>query len=274
MTSRTRPLLKSSDGLLAEPATPHTVLPRRTLLLETGTVLLASLGFSALWSIWALTEVMTRPDVKLGSMVTSINTNRTPDRLWLDFANQLLVNAQRVVPAMLVLYLLSRTWRRPARMLGLDFRRPWHDLAWAFVLAAVIGIPGLAIYRIGVALDITMNISPANLKDVWWAIPMYVLAALTNAVLEEVVGPGYLVTRWREAGWAAWVAVVLAAVVRGGYHLYQGFGQFVGNFLMGLIFGAYAVRKGRIMPLVLAHWLIDIVAFVGATYVMGKVSWL
>ena len=54
-----------------------------------------------------------------------------------------------------------------------------------------------------------------------------------------------------------------SAVLRGSYHLYQGFGPFVGNAVMGLVFGEWFRRRGRVMPLVIAHTLLDVVSFVG-----------
>jgi membrane protease YdiL (CAAX protease family) len=43
---------------------------------------------------------------------------------------------------------------------------------------------------------------------------------------------------------------------------------------MGLIFGAVYRRWGRLGPLVVAHTLMDAVAFVGFTLLAGKVGWL
>ena len=63
-------------------------------------------------------------------------------------------------------------------------------------------------------------------------------------------------------------------MLRGSYHLYQGFGGFIGNAVMGLVFGYYWQRTGRLWPLVIAHSLIDIVAFVGYGLLKGHVGWL
>jgi membrane protease YdiL (CAAX protease family) len=43
---------------------------------------------------------------------------------------------------------------------------------------------------------------------------------------------------------------------------------------MGVIFASYFQRTGRIVPLIFAHALIDIVAFVGYLLVSPHVSWL
>ncbi len=39
-------------------------------------------------------------------------------------------------------------------------------------------------------------------------------------------------------------AVAIAAVFRGSYHLTQGFGAFIGNVIMGVIFGVLFLRWG------------------------------
>jgi membrane protease YdiL (CAAX protease family) len=67
---------------------------------------------------------------------------------------------------------------------------------------------------------------------------------------------------------------VVAATVRGSYHLYQGFGGFAANFAMGLIFGGLFFRWKRVMPFIVAHTLMDTVAFVGYALLAGHVSWL
>ena len=63
-------------------------------------------------------------------------------------------------------------------------------------------------------------------------------------------------------------------MLRGSYHLYQGLGGFVGNAIMGVIFGRLYQRWGRAMPMLIAHTLIDAVAFIGYAELAGHVSWL
>src|SRR5438067_393201 len=64
------------------------------------------------------------------------------------------------------------------------------------------------------------------------------------------------------------IAVATAAILRGSYHLYQGWGGFTGNMLLGLFFGALFVRWRRAWPLVIAHFLVDVAAGVG--YIVFK----
>jgi len=101
-----------------------------------------------------------------------------------------------------------------------------------------------------------------------------VLSAAENAVVEETIVVGFVLTRLRGAGVGLGWAVLFSMVLRGSYHLYQGFGAFVGNAILGLVFASVYRRTGRVMPLVVAHTLIDLVAFVGYALLAGHVSWL
>jgi membrane protease YdiL (CAAX protease family) len=109
---------------------------------------------------------------------------------------------------------------------------------------------------------------------VWWRIPVLVLDGLQNGILEEILVVGYLLRRLDQLGWSPARAIALSALLRGSYHLYQGFGGFLGNAVMGVIFGVLYRRWGRVTPLIIAHALIDIVAFTGYAVLHGHVSWL
>lgn len=85
---------------------------------------------------------------------------------------------------------------------------------------------------------------------------------------------GYLFTRWLRAGWSLPAVLVTSALIRGSYHLYQGFGGFLGNAVMGLVFGWLYARTRRVGPLVVAHTILDVVAFVGYALLKNHLGWL
>ena len=89
-----------------------------------------------------------------------------------------------------------------------------------------------------------------------------------------VVMIGYLTTRWRQSGWHPGAAIVVSALIRASYHLYQGFGGFISNLVFGLLLGWLYQRTRRLWPLVIAHTVIDITAFVGYSLLAGVVGWL
>ena len=92
---------------------------------------------------------------------------------------------------------------------------------------------------------------------------MLLFAAVKASLLEEVVVVGYLFQRLRQLGFSNRTQVLSSATLRATYHLYQGFGGFIGNFVMGLVFGFLYQKFGRVMPLVIAHFLLDAAVFVG-----------
>jgi membrane protease YdiL (CAAX protease family) len=244
------------------------VVLRNEVLLVLG----VSLGQSAVYSILAIIDELTRRR-PLSQQTIALNPAVTPDRPWLDLAYQVARLVFLVLPALLALHLLNRD--RDARgVLGLNTQRWRFDLGTGAGLAIVIGVPGLGLYLGARALGLNANLAAATLAPVWWSAPVLILLAAGNAVLEEIVVVGYLVERLRDLGLRTWMIVAASALLRGSYHLYQGFGGFVGNAAMGVVFALFYLRFKRIVPLIIAHTLLDTVAFVGYTLLRGHVSWL
>ncbi|WP_428962925.1 CPBP family intramembrane glutamic endopeptidase [Micromonospora fluostatini] len=234
---------------------------RRTLGTETLLVLGLSLGQSAVYAMVSIIAKLTA-EGGLSRQTAALNTSASP-RPYLDLTYQLLGLAFAMLPVLLAVHLVNRDPGDAIRTLGLDGRRPGSDLARGAGLAALIGLPGLALFWVAAHLGLNASLVPAALPDYWWAVPVLILAAVKNAVLEEVIVVGYLVTRLRQLQWRVGVIIATSAVLRGTYHLYQGFGAFVGNVVMGIVFTYFFLRTRRVMPLVVAHTLLDIVAFVG-----------
>jgi membrane protease YdiL (CAAX protease family) len=240
---------------------------RSRLWWEIAIVLGLSLGSSAVYSIVSIIARLTST-TPLSKQSTTINGSQSPLE-WLDFTYQALDVFFALFAVALVLYLLWEPGRSAFRRIGLDVTRPGRDLLGGLALVGLIGIPGLALYFVGRAFGLTVNVVAAPLDGYWWTIPILVLSALRSALQEEVIVVGYLFTRLRERGWGKWTTIGAAAVLRGSYHLYQGVGPFFGNVVMGIVFGWCYARWGRTMPLVIAHWIIDIVSFVGYPLAVG-----
>lgn len=260
--------------MTAEPTFAGNVPATRwRLKAEVWIVLGLSLGKSA---IYALVNIIARltAEKPLEQQATTLNPSRA-ERPWLDVTYQLLSIGFALVPVALALYLLSEPGRRAVRRVGLDFTRPLRDVGVGAALAALIGIPGLGLYALGRALGVTVEVQAAGLGSEWWAIPMLLLAALHNALLEEVVAAAYVVERLEQLRHHPVVIVVVSAVLRGSYHLYQGFGPFLANLAMGLVFAEYYRRTRRVMVLVVAHTLLDVAAFLGYAFLpVGALTFL
>ncbi|MBN9238466.1 MAG: CPBP family intramembrane metalloprotease [Leifsonia sp.] len=224
-------------------------------------VLGLSLGASAVYSVVSITNKLTRP-VAISQQTATLNSSLS-DRPTFDLIYQLLSIFFDLVPVALVAFLLWQTARPHLSRLGIDFTRPGRDALSGLGLALVIGVPGIGVYLAGRALGLSANVVPTALDAYWWTIPVLILSAVRAGVTEEVIVIGYLFARLRDLGWGRWQIILATAALRGTYHLYQGFPAFVGNFAMGLLFGWLYSRFGRVLPLVIAHVLIDSAIFVG-----------
>jgi membrane protease YdiL (CAAX protease family) len=253
------------------PATAAGV-PRRLLSYEVCVVFALSLGAAGVRALLNLIGDLTS-GTPLAQQSTVVVGTRAPGRPWFDLSLQLTALALNVVPVLLVLYLLVRSGET-RHTIGFDTAALRRDVVRGALLAAIVGGTGLGFYLIAHASGINLTVVAVNLPDVWWRIPVLLLSAAQNAVLEEVLVAGYLLHRLRQLGWEDNRALAVSAVLRGSYHLYQGFGGFLGNLVMGLLFGRLYQRWGRTAPLFIAHTLINSVAFVGYVLLAGKVSWL
>ncbi|HYO39894.1 MAG TPA: CPBP family intramembrane glutamic endopeptidase [Nocardioidaceae bacterium] len=250
-----------------------TAVGRRLLLAEVVLVLALSLGRSAVYAVVNLLEAATAPGA-LGDQQAVLNGSLAPGRVWFDLVYQLLSIGFGVVPVLLVAYLMARSQDDPRGMWSRGAAEHRRDLLRGLGVAAVVGSTGLAFYLATYLLGVNLTVVAEDLPSVWWRYPVLVLSALQNALLEEVVMIGYLLTRLRQLGVSQPVATAISALVRGAYHLYQGLGGFVGNAAMGLLFGWLYARWGRVTPLVVAHTALDVVAFIGYAVLAGRVSWL
>jgi membrane protease YdiL (CAAX protease family) len=260
MTSSTPP---SDVRIATEPAA------RARLWWEVGIVLAVTVGQSALYSVLSLVRASLRT-TPIGQQQTQLNPNRDAEVFW-NVLYQFLGIAFGLALVALVVYLLWEPGNNALRRIGLDFTRFGGDLGRGILLAAVIGIPGLGLYAVARMLGLNVAVVASPLDAAWWTVPLLVLAALRAGLTEEVIFIAYLFERLRRLGWSWWAIILSTAALRGAYHAYQGLGAIVGNFVMGVVFGWCYKRWGRVMPLVIAHTLLDIVAFVG--YPLAAALW-
>jgi membrane protease YdiL (CAAX protease family) len=241
------------DGAGRRPGGTNEIpLARRRLLgVEVLIVLSLSLLQSAVYSFISLLQAPVS-----GVVVASANQNT-------QLVLQLLDLLFGLAPVALVIYLIQQeheSWRR----FGLVATRGiGPDVALGEVLALVVSVVGLGVYFGSVALHVNRFVVPVPPLGHWWTIPMLVLTAIEAGLLEEIIVVGYLITRLEQIGWATAGAVSASALLRGSYHLYQGWGGFAGNVLLGTFFGLVFVRTRRVWPLVIAHATIDTLAGLG-----------
>ena len=89
----------------------------------------------------------------------------------------------------------------------------------------------------------------------WWVVG---LVSLVNPVAEEFLYLGFITNVVRSEGFQA--ALVAGILARTAIHVYQETIGVVSSIAVGLVFGIYYLRAGRIWPVVVAHGLADLVA--------------
>lgn len=244
------------------PATDQPADTRR-IRQEIAIVLVVTFGLSGMRAALRLLSDLMQP-VPLNQQQTTLAEHQS-DTSWIDLAMQLCSSAMLFSWGFLALYLLRESifsrWRPKAILEGAG-------------LAALIGIPGLVFYLSAVHFGFSKQVVPSTLDDAWWEIIVLLIWSAANAFSEEIVVVMWLITRLQQLRIPPWVALLLSAVLRGSYHLYQGWSAGLGNIIMGLILGAYYLKTRRVWPLILGHFLIDAVAFVGYSLLRGHLSFL
>jgi membrane protease YdiL (CAAX protease family) len=225
-------------------------LDRRTIREEILVVLALSLLASAVYAVLSLLSAPLK-----GVHVASVNQSN-------ELARQLVGIGFSLAPVWLVVHLLKRSGEG-VEAIGLAWDRPAHDLKLGLAFFAVVGLGGLAFYLGAVALGVNRFVVPVPPLDHWWTVPVLLLNAAAAALLEEVIVLGYLITRLRQLAWSPFAAVAASAILRGSYHLYQGWGGFAGNLVMGVLFGVAFLRLRRTWPFVFAHFFLDAAAGIG-----------
>lgn len=253
---------------MTSPAEPRRRPGPRGLRWELLVVLAVTYGLSAANAILDLTDSVLR---NLGAQRVVLNPRRSYFSL-IDLGLNAVWAVQLIAWGALAVYLLWRDGLGPQRI-GLG-RPRWRDLLGGAGLATLIGVPGLGLYLLARIWGVNAAVVPSTLTDTWWRAPMLVLLAFANGWAEEVIVVGYLLTRLRQLRVPAAGALACSAALRGAYHLYQGFGAGLGNVAMGLVFGYAWMRSGRLWPLIVAHGLLDTVAFVGYALLGPRLGWL
>jgi membrane protease YdiL (CAAX protease family) len=268
----------------APSARPHdparAAAPERTCLrrerpgLELLGVLGVSLGMSGIYALLSIIRAEWTVQGGIGATTTTVLSGTSTTYPLLDLLDDLANLLRGLAPPLLALVLLARSPGGPGFGVGFDLRRWRRESTYGVGFLALIGIPGLALVYLASRAGLNASLQVVSFPDVWYRYPYLLLSAFQNGFSEEIVVVAFMLTRLREAGWTWQRAIISSAVLRGSYHLYQGFGGFAGNFVMGLIFANWFRRTRRVLPLVIAHFLLDAFSFIGYILLSPHISWL
>jgi uncharacterized protein len=259
----------------AAPEAPSAAPPGRERPgLELLAVLGVSLGMSGIYALLSLIRDEWTVQGGVGSATATVVSGTSSTYPLLDLLDDLAGIAHGLAPPLLALVLLARFPGGPGLGVGFDLRRWRIEALQGVGFLALIGIPGLALVYTAHVVGANASLQVVNFPDVWYRVPYLLLSAFQNGFSEEIIVVAYMLTRLRQCGWTKQRSLLASSLLRGSYHLYQGFGGFAGNFVMGLIFGTWFQRTNRVVPLVVAHFLLDAISFVGYVYLHDHVSWI
>jgi membrane protease YdiL (CAAX protease family) len=250
----------------------ETAPTRKQLGLEILLVLGVSFGISGLTSALDLLKSVVATNAPLSKQVATAIYSPAAAQPWLDVLYQTVDLVAALAPVALVAYLLVRTEESLAT-LGVDATEPRQDVQWGLGLALGVGAVGLGFRLLANAMGINVQLAVGS-SGHWWQLIILVANSAATAIGEEIIVLGFVIHRLRQMGWTDRSAVIASSLVRGSYHLYQGLGGGVANMVMGLLFGELYVRRGRVLPYVIAHFLIDAVATVGYVELHSRFHWL
>ena len=237
-------------------------MPRRLIWEEIALVLALSLLPSLVYSVLNLIET---PVIKGTSVALYPQENLPLVQVLQRFARTVF----DLAPFWLVLYLIRRG-REELANFGLDTGRLRREIPVGLIAGTVLFALSALPYLAAVYFGIQRQVIAASPSKFWWGLPLFILGAAGAGLVEEGVMTGYLIPRLTQTGMATKWAVLASAAFRGGYHLYQGWGGFIGSFFMGLLFGAAYLRYRRVWPLIIAHFWFDVLAGFATWFMTGN----
>jgi uncharacterized protein len=171
-----------------------------------------------------------------------------------------------------------RAWARGFSLaqLGLVFDRRGLLVGVAVVGAAVVGrLHWLNLRRMGgsgsKARESIQAMAERILPRSKSETALFLGLAVTAGVCEEFLYRGFAMAALTRAGLPTWVVVVVSAGLFGLAHLYQGRGGLVGTMLLGAVFGSLRVACHSLLPPMVWHAMIDVVAGVaGPRFLLGS----
>jgi membrane protease YdiL (CAAX protease family) len=152
-----------------------------------------------------------------------------------------------------------------AATLGLVLRDRGRLAAAAIIGAVVIGtLQWLNLRRVGrIPIEtrgplqaIAERILPQSTMEL---LP-YLALAITAGLCEEFLYRGFVMAVFTRVGFPTWLVVLVSSVLFGLAHSYQGRGGMVMTLLVGLVLGASRIVFDSLVPAIIWHSAVDVVA--------------
>lgn len=93
----------------------------------------------------------------------------------------------------------------------------------------------------------------------------YLALAITAGLCEEFLYRGFAMAALSSAGLKAWLVVLVSSLLFGLAHSYQGSGGMIMTFVVGLVLGVSRIKYNSLVPAILWHSAVDVVAGVAGS---------
>lgn len=110
------------------------------------------------------------------------------------------------------------------------------------------------------------QIDKATLPPLWYYLWGLIVLPISVGIVEEMVYRGYAQPRLEALLGNKWLALLVMAVGFGIQHIAFSFTsvegavmRFIGTFIAGLVFGLLYMKMRRLLPLMIGHWLVDVI---------------
>ena len=152
--------------------------------------------------------------------------------------------------------------------------KKWSDIGLQFRSSDI--LRGLGLFVAGTIVAAFVAVPVQHFYRSWtghWLIPkdlhpilgfgisMLSLAfACLNPFFEELIVRAYAMSELVSAGFSQGVAILVSVALQMSYHLYQGAAHAIALTCIFTIFSIYYAQTGKIMPIILAHLVTDVLA--------------
>jgi uncharacterized protein len=99
----------------------------------------------------------------------------------------------------------------------------------------------------------------------------YFALAVTAGVCEEFLYRGFVMGAFARVGMAKWAVVIVSSILFGLAHAYQGRGGILSTFVMGILFAVTRLGYDSLLPVMVWHATVDVVAGIaGPKYLLRR----
>lgn len=177
------------------------------------------------------------------------------------------LNIAIVAVDVITLVLVTRVLHREGRTLRELFAWRASDLGWSLLVLVILTVALFA--ATFVANLVVYGGAPpmpaaSGQPPLWYGLWTVLIMPVTIALAEEFLYRGWAQPALTQR-WGRWIAWLVVAVAFGAQHIALSLtspeaaaSRFLAMFLCGLVFGALYWRFRRLAPLIIAHWLLDV----------------